>query len=436
VDARARRLHVVTECYPTPNGLHRCAFAHRQLVGVRDSGWEVDVLIPNGWYPPVAWRVARPWRAAKLASVPDSWAIDGISVRDLRYRNPAPSRLSRQSMTDRVADALVRELGGRTVPGRDVLLVQFALPYGRAVRGAASALGLPYVVQLRGDDVWVWPHRDDGWRADFADTVRDARLVLGVCGALLDEARRLTGHTLDSSAVVPNGVELDRFRPARSGAERAATRTSLGIGTDALVLLCVGDLLVRKGWLDLLDALGALASRGDPLNLIAVAASTVDEVDLFAEVARRAPHIQVRLERDVGRERLAELYRAADVFCLPSHWEGVANALLEAMATGLACVTTAVAGHPEVVTTEVDGILVPPKDVVALRVALERVLGSAALRDVLGRGARVRAEAVGDSRRAGARLSVLLDGVRGDAFASNVARVDPYALREPAAAGA
>src|SRR5688572_11154587 len=122
VKARARHLHVVTECYPTPNGLQRCAFAHRQLVGVRDSGWEVDVLIPNGWYPPVAWRVARPWRAAKHVSVPASWAIEGISVRDLRYRNPAPSRLSRQPLTNRVADALVRDLGGRTAPGRDVLL--------------------------------------------------------------------------------------------------------------------------------------------------------------------------------------------------------------------------------------------------------------------------------------------------------------------------
>jgi glycosyltransferase involved in cell wall biosynthesis len=384
----------------------------------------------------VAWRVARPWRAAKLASVAEPWAIDGISVRDLRYRNPAPSRLSRQPLTDRVAEALVRDLGGRTAPGRDVLLVQFALPYGRAVRAAAKALGLPYVVQLRGDDVWVWPHRGESWREEFAETVRDARLVLAVCGALLEEARRLSGHALDSSAVVPNGVELERFRPAPSAAERATTRSSVGIGPDMLVILCVGDLLVRKGWLDLLDALGELPSGGDSLTLIAVAASTFHEVDVLAEAARRAPHVHVRLERDIARERLAELYRAADVFCLPSHWEGVANALLEAMATGLACVTTAVAGHPEVVTTEVDGILVPPKDASALRVALERVLGSAALRDALGRGARARAEAVGDSRRAGARLSMLLDGVRANAFASNVARVDPYALREPAAAGA
>ena len=431
-----RRLHVVTECYPRPNGLHHCAFAHRQLVGVRDAGWDVEVLIPNGWYPPVAWRVARPWRAAKLASVPASWAIDGIPVSDLRYRNPAPSRLSRQPLTERIAEALQTYLGGQTLGGHDVLLVQFALPYGQAVRAAARALGLPYAVQLRGDDVWVWPHRSEGWQTEFVDTVRDADLVVAVSGALLEEARRLAGQPLHATAVVPNGIELDRFRPAPSSGERATIRRSLGLAEDDLVVLCVADLLHRKGWLELLDALGGISPRNRRVKLMAVAASTFDELDLLAEARRRAPELPVRLERGVARDRLADLYRAADVFCLPSHWEGLANALLEAMATGLSCVTTAVAGHPEVMTTDVDGILVPPKDVTALRAALERVLDSPTLREALGRRARCRAEGVGDSRSAGARLSTLLDGVRRNALPANVARVDPYALREAAAAGA
>jgi glycosyltransferase involved in cell wall biosynthesis len=435
LNAGPRRLHVLTECYPRPNALYHCAFAHRQLVGVRDSGWEIEVLIPNGWYPPVVWWAARPWRAARLASLPSAWAIDGIPVRDLRYRNPAPSRLSRQPVTDRIAESLVGVLGGRTAAGRDVLLVQFALPYGQAVREAARALGLPYVVQLRGDDVWVWPHLNDAWRKEFADTVRDASLVLAVCGALLDEARRITGHALEASAVVPNGIEVERFRPVRSAAERAAARTSLGIADGEVVVLCVADLIVRKGWLDLLDALGGIPRHGDRLRLIAVAVSPLEELDLLAEARRRAPHVPVQLHRGLDRERLAELYRASDVFCLPSHWEGISNAVLEAMATGLACITTAVAGHPEVVTTDVDGILVPPKNVAALRAALERVLGSATLRGTLGRAARLRAEGVGDPRRAGTRLSMLLDAARENAFVSKVARVDPYASLQPATAG-
>lgn len=431
----ARRLHVVTECYPRPRALHHCAFAHRQLVGLRDSGWKIDVRVPNGWYPPVAWRLAPPWRSAKRASIPRAWAIDGIPVSDLRYRNPAPSRLLKQPLSDRIAEALVRQLRDRVVVGQDVILVQFALPYGPAVRAAARELGLPYVVQLRGDDVWVWPHRDELSRRGFVDTIRDARLLLGVSGALINEAQRLAGHPLAATAVVPNGIDLRRFRPARSPDERRATRAALGIKAGEIVILCVADLIVRKGWLDLLDALGGISTNGHPVKLIAAAAAPMDELDLVAEAKVRAPAVAVEVKRSLEHGRLGDLYRAADIFCLPSHWEGIANALLEAMATGLACVTTAVSGHPEVVATDADGILVPPKNVAALRAALARVLSSTALREELGRNARLRAEAVGDSQRAGRRLSALLDGVRVDTFASDVAQVDPYAAREHIATG-
>jgi glycosyltransferase involved in cell wall biosynthesis len=138
--------------------------------------------------------------------------------------------------------------------------------------------------------------------------------------------------------------------------------------------------------------------------------------------------LRIELKRDVDRESLADLYRAADVFCLASHWEGLANALLEALSSGLPCVTTAVAGHPEVISHGVDGMLVPPRDVPALRQALETVLSSDTLRRELGQLARSRALAIGDSRRAGERLARLLDAARRDTFAGEVAEVDPYAM--------
>lgn len=424
-----RRVHVVTECYPRPAARHHCAFAHRQMVGVQASGWNVEVLVPNGWYPPVVWRWVRPWRAAKVASIPPAWSVDGVPVRDLSYRNPAPSRLMRRPVPQRIADSLTRELGGYVRTGHDVLMVQFALPHGPAVRAAAGALGLPYVVQLRGDDVWVWPHRDRASRDAFTETVRDASMVVGVSRSLLEEARRLADHPLPESAVVPNGIDLERFRPPRSSAERQRCRASAGIADRELVVFCVGDLLLRKGWLELLDALGSLSSERGDVRLIGAAAAPVREFDFLAEAQQRAPNVAVRLEQNVQGERLAELYRAADVFCLPSHWEGLANSLLEAMASGLACITTAVAGHPEVVTTGVDGVLVPAKDVAALRHALACTLEDAAVRDTLGRAARLRAEHVGNSLQAGRRLSVLLDGVRMNAFATDEASIDPYAPR-------
>lgn len=422
------RLHVVTECYPRPSARYHCAFAHRQLVGTQACGWNVEVMIPNGWFPPLAWRIAPPWRAARAANVPRSWRLDGIPARALRYTNPVPSRLFRRTVGERITDALVRQLRNRVVPGRDLLMVQFALPYGGAVREAANRLGLPYVVQLRGDDVWVWPHRNESSKRDFEETVRQATLVVAVSAALLGEARRLASHPLTNSAVVPNGIDVDRFRPAQSPAEREAIRGRFGLSDDDMVVLCVGDVLERKGWLDLLDALGQVSIDTDRLLLMGAAAASVDEFDLVEEAKRRAPGLRVELKRDVDRETLADLYRAADLFCLASHWEGLANALLEALASGLPCVVTAVAGHPEVISHGVDGLLVPARNAPALRQALEAVLSSPSMRRELGQLARSRAMAIGDSRRAGERLAGLLDAARRGAFAADVARLDPYAM--------
>ena len=418
------RLLVITECYPRPGGMHRCAFAHRQLVGAKQVGWAIKVSVPNGWYPPLAWRLARSWRQVRAVSLPRDWQVDGIPVRDLPYENRLPGRwFGRRPLPERIARATVTE-ARRWRP--DVLMVQFALPYGPSVRDAARELRLPYVVQLRGDDVWVWPHRNEASMQSFRETVRDADLVTGVSRALLDEAERLVGRPLARTAVVPNGIDLERFRPPFDRAERQRLRGKLDLREEDIVICCVADTIVRKGWLDLLDALGPLQSASR-IVLLGAAQGELAEFDLLAEAKSRAPHVHTRLERGLSADELADRYRVADVFCLPSHWEGLANALLEAMASGLPSVTTAVSGHPEVVTDGVDGWLVDAQRVDMLRDRLREVLADPELRATVGAAARARAEGVGDSRRAGARLASLLDGTRSGAPSGELLASDPYA---------
>ena len=419
-----KRLYVTTECYPRPGALHHCAFAHRQLVGAVEAGWDVSVGVPNGWYPPVLWRVARAWRHEQALSIPPNWTMEGIPVRDLRYENRVPSRWFNRPIRERIAVAAAREARRRHA---DVLMVQFALPYGAAIADAARLTGLPYVVQLRGDDVWIWPHRSPESLSAFRDCVLRASLVTGVCRALLREAERLAGAPPGAVAVIPNGIDLDRFRPARDEAERTSVRSELKLEDRDFVIVCAGDTIVRKGWLDLLDALGSVQppAPGTRIVVLGAAQSEVTEFDLHAEARRRAPHVAVRLERGLTGAELAVRYRAADLFCLPSHWEGLSNALLEAMASGLAPITTAVSGHPEVVTHGVDGWLVEAKNVDELREALREALRSPEGRASIGRAARARAEGVGNSTRAGRRLAAYLDAVR-DGTVQDMADVDPY----------
>jgi glycosyltransferase involved in cell wall biosynthesis len=100
-----------------------------------------------------------------------------------------------------------------------------------------------------------------------------------------------------------------------------------------------------------------------------------------------------------SRGDVPEILPAFDVFALSSRFEGLPIALLEAMATGLACVATGVGGIPEVITDGVDGVLVEPGNPAQLAGAMVDVLGDPARRRELGRRAVGRA---GDFEVAGA----------------------------------
>jgi glycosyltransferase involved in cell wall biosynthesis len=346
-----------------------------------------------------------------------------MPVQTLGYDNPIPNRLAGGKVGDLVQRALEKELM-RVTPDEapSVLLCQFALPYGPIVRNVARTHQRPYVVVLRGDDVWIWPHDHPDRLAGFISTVRDAALVLGVSGAMLSEARRLSGLPLARAAVLPNGVDLDNFRPA-SAETRARVRAALGIPASSFVVLCVAAALARKGWGELLDAVGKLK---DPRISVLAASAGAGELDLTAEQRRRCPENALILRQNAAAADLAELYAAADLFCLPSYGEGMSNALLEAMAAGLAVITTAVGGHPEVVTDEIEGFFVPPRSVEPLAELLAVCRDDPTRCARMGVAARQRVERVGTPVDNGRRLARLLNGVVDGALSPGLLEGNPY----------
>jgi glycosyltransferase involved in cell wall biosynthesis len=116
---------------------------------------------------------------------------------------------------------------------------------------------------------------------------------------------------------------------------------------------------------------------------------------LRSRVAREglAGHVEfVGFVKD--RAQLPAFYQQADVFASPAdHEVGVANVYVEAMACGCPVVASTTGGAPEAVLNGETGLLVPPRDVGAMMVAIDRILGNAELRRRLGKGGRRRAEA-------------------------------------------
>ena len=152
-------------------------------------------------------------------------------------------------------------------------------------------------------------------------------------------------------------------------------------------LFSAGSEAVRKGIDDILDAARLLKDSGVAVRLHIVAAN--------AELERRANAAGlsdiVTLENYVGRERMLELLRASDIFLLPSRAEGFPNALVEAMATGIAAVVTPVGSIPEIVEGEA-ALVVPVGDATALAQSIARLCADAVLRRRTGETARQRVQ--------------------------------------------
>lgn len=186
-------------------------------------------------------------------------------------------------------------------------------------------------------------------------------------------------HGRDPGCVwyVPNGTEESFFVPRDYG-RREPPR-----------LLFVGSWIDRKGIRYLAEAF-ALLCRELPEATLSVAGCLAPEEavknSFAAEVRER-----VRVIPFVKRVDMPALYAAHDIFVFPSLAEGMPLTLLEAMATGMAVVTSDVPGMVELVEDEFNGFLVEPADAQGLASAIEKLCGSADLRRQLGQQAQLTA---------------------------------------------
>jgi glycosyltransferase involved in cell wall biosynthesis len=186
--------------------------------------------------------------------------------------------------------------------------------------------------------------------------------------------------------VVLHGVESGDVR--RDPGARSAARASLGLGADEPVIGTVGNLTTKKDHETLLRAVALAREEVPAIRLVLIGSGPLD-----AETRRRVAALGLAdsVIMAGSREDVPDLLPGFDVFALSSRFEGLPIALLEAMATGLACVATTVGGIPEVVTDGRDGMLVAPGDPAGLAAALVALLADPRRREELGRNAANRA---------------------------------------------
>jgi glycosyltransferase involved in cell wall biosynthesis len=167
-------------------------------------------------------------------------------------------------------------------------------------------------------------------------------------------------------------------------------RQELALRDDELLIVAIGNLYAVKGHITLLRALSALGTGAEaPAWRVAIAGRGEEEAALRAFASEAGIASRVHL---LGfRSDVPDILAAADVFTMPSRSEGLPLALVEAMATALPIVASDVGGIPEVVTRDLEAVLVPPEDAARLAEAIRWLLRDASHRTALGAAAQRRA---------------------------------------------
>jgi glycosyltransferase involved in cell wall biosynthesis len=265
---------------------------------------------------------------------------------------------------------------------------------GFLARLAARCAGVPRIAYTC-HGFWFnnpgpWPRRAAGFVMEWL-AARVTHVYLTVSQEEAADARRL--HISARAVAVGNGRDPAVFRP--DPAARAQVRAALGVPQDRVVVIAVSRLVRHKGYPEL-----AAAMREVPQAELWVVGERLlsDRGEDMVAVLREAG-LGARLRLLGYRADVAALLAAADIFALPSHFEGLPMSVIEAMLSGLPVVATAIRGPREQVVDGETGLLVPPGEVSPLAAALARLAGDARLRAAMGDAGRGRACVVYDEAR-------------------------------------
>jgi len=211
--------------------------------------------------------------------------------------------------------------------------------------------------------------------------------IVAVSQGVLDSTLRYvdSARLLRPPVVIPNGVDCDRLD--REALPRNQAREALGLPQDALIVGNIGNLFIRKGHVFLLQAAAKLARIWPKCHFAIIGDG--DQAHSLVKL-RRSLDLEKRVSFLTSTPHAARYLRAFDVFVLPSLFEGLPIALLEAMTLQLPCVATRVGGVPEVIEHGTSGLLTFPRDIVGLTAALDQLIGDLDLRLAVGESARER----------------------------------------------
>lgn len=385
------RVLTISHMFPSARSQRHGVFICREAKHLRDYGIECDFLVGRPWAP---WPLyhARRWQDYGPANplVPP----DGLVARRVSYVRPPGfgfRRFEGKSLALSLRGAASR--WHQENPFSMILGVSM-LPDAEAAVILGEKLGLPVASLAVGSDVMVYPDRMPVLWKRLSDTLERVDLPMGISQSICRRLAETNKCQREPLCVYLSG-DTNAFSPTL---DKAEVRRKLGWPADKMVALYVGGLVDSKGMHELAKACEPLLGKHKGFSLVCVGEGPARGVlsRLGEKVGREDA---VSLPGRVGPDEVPLFLQGADFLVLPSHSEGMPQAVVEAMHCGLAVVGTRVGGVPEAVVDGRTGLLVEARDVNQLRDAMERMIVDETFRRGAGREGQERAREVFDSHR-------------------------------------
>ena len=336
---------------------------------------------------------------AHFGDLPRLEQKEGVSVQRVPALRRRADRSDAMEQLAFIAASFLRIPGLIRESRPEAVLAFFGMPCGAVAWWLKQRYQIPYVVSLRGGDVPGFrPYDFRIYHKLIGPALRviwqDAFAVIANSRGLRDLA-----HAFDARIEIPiisNGVDLDLY-------------TSKGRTWNPPRILSVGRLVYQKG-LDLgLRALAGLKDLDWEWNI----AGDGSQMPALRSLARELGLSErIHFLGWQSREELVKWYHQSSLFLFPSRHEGMPNAVLEAMASGLPVVATRIAGNEELVVDGVTGRLVNAEDAESLQEALRGLLVEDRTREQMGRASRQRVEQEYSWERAARQYSQILERIQ------------------------
>jgi glycosyltransferase involved in cell wall biosynthesis len=265
----------------------------------------------------------------------------------------------------------------------DLVVSDWIVPCGFAGYRISNLLDIPLVLRARGADVRTMKKLAPKL-ADYYRMIGERSDYIFCNGfGLKQDLIRINIFDENKLRVMPNGIDTDVFHPANND-ERISARKFLRIPMDAQVWVFIGTWDHHKGSSDLANVLPGLFKK-NPAAYFIEAGPIIDSASCQSV---KSLGDQVQFLGMVNTDQVIRCFHASDIFILPSHYEGLPNALLEAMACGLTSIASTVGGIPQIVVNGKNGILIEPGNVVSLEAGIQRCAKDEQIRQSIGREAR------------------------------------------------